>query len=291
MGTAINNNEVKNKDNKVVSNYAVDNITRVEVVDNQWKRKWSVEDKVQRKKTYAEILKTDKDKDDKLEQNRNEGAIDIVENKGCLGVDFQVNESHFTNNCVQRKRSKIAKPKIVDPCELGGTNDVFLTPEMVCDFKKGNFKAIISPPVFMTNSVDLMNHSEIQKKRIETFNSQDIGLLVLEDVSEDDDSLTLQNARISNKAIEKEEIREEVSKQNGVDINLSSIKSQLLEDDKDLISKLTTSPPLLAMDSSSAMNHSDFHASDVKDEIFNTQDREFLSVLEKFMDMHDPLHS
>ena len=87
-------------------------------------------------------------------------------------------------------------------------------------------------------------------------------------------------------AIEKEEIREGVSKQNNVDINLSSIWSQLLQDDKDLNSKLTTSPPMLTMDSSSAMNHSDFHASEAKDEIFNTQDREFLSV-----DIDDPLHS
>ena len=47
-----------------------------------------MEDKVRRKKTYAEILKTGRDKDDKLEQNSNEGAIDMVENKGCLGVDF-----------------------------------------------------------------------------------------------------------------------------------------------------------------------------------------------------------
>ena len=90
-------------------------------------------------------------------------------------------------------------------------------------------------------------------KMFETFNSQDKVLLVLEDVSKDDDSLILQNVRISNK--EKEEIREGVSKQNGVDINLSSIWSQLLQDDKDLNSKLTTSPPMLTMDSSSAMNH------------------------------------
>ena len=48
---------------------------------------------------------------------------------------------------------------------------------------------------------------------------------------------------------------------------------------------------MLTMDSSSAMNHSDFHASEVKDEIFNTQDREFLSVLENLMDIDDPLHS
>ena len=162
---------------------------------------------------------------------------------------------------------------------------------MVYDYKRGNFKAVISPPVFMTNSVDLMNHSKAQKKMVETFNSQDKELLVLEDVYEDDNSLILQNVRISNKAIEKEEIREGVSKQNGVDINLSSICSQLLEDDKDLNSKLNTSPPMLTMDSSSAMNHSDFHASEVKDEIFNMQDREFLSVLENLMDIDDPLCS
>ena len=244
-----------------------------------------MEDKVQRKKTYAEILKTDRDKDDKLEQNRNEGAAEIVTNKRCLGVNFQVNESRVTNNRVQRKRLKIAKPKIVDPCELADSNNVSLTSEMVCDYKRGNFKAIISPPVFITSSV------EAQKKMVETFNSQDKELLVLEDVFEDEDSLILQNVRISNKAIEKKEIREEVSKQNGGDINLSSIWSQVLQDDKDLNLKLTTSPPMLTMDSPSAMNHSDFHASEVKDEIFNTQDREFLSVLENLMDIDDPLHS
>ena len=285
MRTAVNNNGVKNKDNKIFSNYTVENITSVEVVENQSKRKRPVEDKVQRKKTYAEILKTDRDKDDTLDQNRNEGAAEIVTNKRCLGVNFQVNESRVTNNRVQRKRLKIAKPKIVDPCELADTNNVSLTSEMVCDYKRGNFKAIISPPVFITSSV------EAQKKMVETFNSQDKELLVLEDVFEDEDSLILQNVRISNKAIEKKEIREEVSKQNGGDINLSSIWSQVLQDDKDLNLKLTTSPPMLAMDSPSAMNHSDFHASEVKDEIFNTQDREFLSVLENLMDIDDPLHS
>ena len=110
----------------------------------------------------------------------------------------------------------------------------------------------------------------------------------MEDISEDDDSLILQNVRISNKTIEQEEIREGVSKQNGVDINLSSIWSQLLQDDKDLNSKLTTSPPMLTVDSSSAINRSEFRTSEVKDEIFNTQDREFLSVL---MDIDGPLNS
>ena len=243
------------------------------------------------KSTYAEILKTDRDKDDKLEQNRNKGAVDIVTSKDCLGEDFQVNESHVKNNSVQRKRLKIAKPKRVNPCELGDTNNVSLTSEMVCDYKRDNFKAVISPPVFMTNSIDLINHSEAQKNMVEIFNSQDKELLVLEDVSEDDDSLILQNARISNKAIEKEDIREGVSKQNGVGINLSSSWSQLLQDEKDLNSKLTTSLPMLTIDSSSAMNHSDLHGSEVKDEIFNTQDREFHSVLENLMGIDDPLHS
>ena len=122
MRTAVDNNGVKNKDNKIFSNYRVENITSVEVVENQSKRKRPVEDKVQRKKTYAEILKTDRDKDDKLEQNRNEGAVDIVANRSCLGVDFQVNESHVTNNRVQKKRLKIVKPKIVDPCDLSDAN-------------------------------------------------------------------------------------------------------------------------------------------------------------------------
>ena len=136
LRAAINQNGVKNKDNKVFSNFTVENITGVEVVENQSKRKRPVKDKVQRKKTYAEILKADRDKDDKLEQNRNEGAVDIVANKGCLGLDFQINESHVTNNRVQRKRLKITKPKIVDPCELGDTDNVSLTSEMVCDFKR-----------------------------------------------------------------------------------------------------------------------------------------------------------
>ena len=48
-------------------------------------------------------------------------------NKGYLGVDFKVNETHVTNNHVQRRRLTFAKPKIVDSCELGDTNNVSLT--------------------------------------------------------------------------------------------------------------------------------------------------------------------
>ena len=61
-----------------------------------------------------------------------------------------------------------------------------------------------------------------------------------------------------------------------------------MQDDNDLNWKVTTSRPMLTMDPSSAMNHSDFHASEVKDEVFNnTQDREFLSILEDLMDLDD----
>ena len=68
---------------------------------------------------------------------------------------------------------KIVKPKIVDPFELRDTNNVSLTSEIVCNYKRGNFKAIISAPVFMTGSANLVNHSEVQKKMVETFNPQD----------------------------------------------------------------------------------------------------------------------
>ena len=138
-----------------------------------------------------------------------------------------------------------------------------------------------------------LNFHVSQSFKVFCYYQRDKRLLLLENVSEDDDSLNLQNGRISNKATENEEIGEgvETNKQNGVDIDLSSIWSELLQDNKDLNSKVPTSSPMLTMDSSSAMNHSDFHASEVQDEVFNTQDGEFLSVLEDLMDLDDPLHS
>ena len=48
---------------------------------------------------------------------------------------------------------------------------------------------------------------------------------------------------------------------------------------------------MLTMDSSSAMNHSDFHTGEVKYETFKTQDREFLSVSEDLIYIDDTLHS
>ena len=118
---------------------------------------------------------------------------------------------------------------------------------------------------------------------VETFNSQDKERLALENVSEDDDSLNLQNVRISNRAIEKEGIRGgvETSKENGVDINLSSIWSELLHDNEDLNLKLTSSPPMSAMDCSSVMNHSDFNAIEAKEEFLIHRTGSFID---------DPLH-
>ena len=131
------------------------------VVNNQWERKRLVEGKIQRKKSYAEILKTYGNTAGELEQNRNEGAVDIMGNKGGLGVDFKDNETHVTNNRLQRRRLKIAKTNIVDSCELGERNNVSLTSKIVRDYKRGSFKAVTFPPEFMTDSVYLMNHSEV----------------------------------------------------------------------------------------------------------------------------------
>ena len=66
LGTAIISNGVKNKDNKVFLNCTINNITGAQVVENQSKRKRPMEDKVQREKIYTEILKTGRDKADKL---------------------------------------------------------------------------------------------------------------------------------------------------------------------------------------------------------------------------------
>ena len=54
----------------------------------------------------------------------------------------------------------------------------------------------------MTDSFYLMNHSEVQKNMVETFNSQDREVSVLENISEDEHSLNVQNVGINNKAIE-----------------------------------------------------------------------------------------
>ena len=61
-----------------------------------------------------------------------------------------------------------------------------------------------------------------------------------------------------NLAIQKERMRKGV---NVIDINFSSIQSELLQDNKNANSKHTTSPPMLTMGSFNPMNHSDFQAS------------------------------
>ena len=74
--SVINKNGVKNKtkDDKVFSNYLINNITGAEIMESQSKRKRSVEDMIQRKRSYVEILKTDKNTAGNQEQTRNEGA-------------------------------------------------------------------------------------------------------------------------------------------------------------------------------------------------------------------------
>ena len=59
LKTAIDNNEVKNntKSDKVFSNYKIDNVTRVGVVDNQLERERSVDGKIQRTKKPRRNIK------------------------------------------------------------------------------------------------------------------------------------------------------------------------------------------------------------------------------------------
>lgn len=86
--------------------------------------------------------------------------------------------------------------------DVDDANNFSLTSEIVCNHKRGNFKAFTSYPEFMTDSFYLMNHSEVRKNMVETFNIQDREVLVLENVSEVEDTLNVQNVRINNKAIE-----------------------------------------------------------------------------------------
>ena len=62
MKTVIDSKGVNNntKNDQVFSYYKVDNVTGVEAVDNQLQRERSVDGKIQRKKSYADILKMDK---------------------------------------------------------------------------------------------------------------------------------------------------------------------------------------------------------------------------------------
>ena len=76
-----------------------------------------------------------------------------------------------------------------------------------------------------------MNHSEVQKKKVETFNTQDKELhWVLENFPKDDDSLNLQNVSNSNKATQKEQMKEgvEANNQNVVEVNLYFIWPEIL---------------------------------------------------------------
>ena len=67
---AIDNNEVKNntKNDKVFSNYKIDNVTRVGVVDNHLERELQWMARYKEQKSYAEILKSDRNTTGKLRE-------------------------------------------------------------------------------------------------------------------------------------------------------------------------------------------------------------------------------
>ena len=56
------------KNGKFFSNYNVHNVTGVELMDNELEREHSVDGKIQRKKSYAEILKSHRNTACKLEE-------------------------------------------------------------------------------------------------------------------------------------------------------------------------------------------------------------------------------
>ena len=85
-------------------------------------------------------------------------------------------------------------------------------------------------------------------------------------------------------------VTSEIARNYKRDIDLSSIQPELLQDDKDFNSKLATFSPMFMKDSSGIMHYSDFHGSEVKVDIFNTQKRDFL-VLQNLMGKDDPLQS
>ena len=69
-------------------------------------------------------------------------------------------------------------------------------------------------------------------------------------------------------------------------VDLSLIYSELLNDESN-VSYQNTSPPSLILDSSSSLNHSNAQVLEDHTKIFNTQDKEFLSVLENIENMND----
>ena len=78
---------------------------------------------------------------------------------------------------IQRRRLKTtkSKSKIVDSCESdkANINNVPLTSEIADNCKRSSLKSVTSHPEFKNESFYLMHHSEVGKKKVETFNTQD----------------------------------------------------------------------------------------------------------------------
>ena len=72
-------NKIKN--DKFFWNYKIDNVTAVEIMNNQSKKEAFSEGQGTKKESCSEKIKTDINTAGKLEQNKNEGAVDIVVNK------------------------------------------------------------------------------------------------------------------------------------------------------------------------------------------------------------------
>ena len=51
-----------------------------------------------------------------------------------------------------------------------------LISEIVHNYNRVNFQVVTSLPEFMTDSVYLINHSEVQKKMVEAFKSKELAI-------------------------------------------------------------------------------------------------------------------
>ena len=92
------------------------------------------------------------------------------------------------------------------------------------------------------------------------------------------------------KATEKSVAQEnEVEEMN--DLDLTSIFSSFLKDERNVTARNPVSPPNLIVDSSSSLNHSDTKVLDKEAALLTSQDKGLLSVLESIQNMNDSLNS
>ena len=124
-------------------------------------------------------------------------------------------------------------------------------------------------------------------------NCSDRGLVkIVEDLKIDETNIT--DNRHNRKKTKQKLVGEKVENlgTEGINnINLSSVFADLLktESESNVSYQNNICPPSLILDSSSSLNHSNAQVLEDHSELFSTQDKEFLSVLESIENMNDSL--